>query len=497
MKLKFKIASDLVLVDKPAGFSTHSPDTGKLGLCEIFEKELGTKLYVVHRLDKSTTGALVFARTPETATELIRLFEARKVEKKYVFVTDRSSQEDFHSVSTPLEAKEAKTLFRRLKRSPFFELWEARPQTGRQHQIRIHAAEIGLPILGDVQYGGSEFPHLCLHSEELKIPGMEAFISPLPLFMQRMGLLKDPLLVQSLSHLDRRQRLYDFLNEPEESLRLVHSTDFRADMFGSQIWFYWYKESVPTAKDLERVQFIAQLLQKEWLLRRMQNRGEDPNSRQVWTSENWKSTWTAKENGISFGFRSDLGQSPGLFLDQRRNRLRIRNLSKHKKVLNLFAYTCGFSLSAACGEASEVVSVDLSSPFLKWGQDNFNLNRIDSTLYEFFQQESQVFLKGALKRGRQFDVIVCDPPSFGRHKGGVFRLEEDLTELLRLCFECLAPGGKILFSCNFEKWDRDELKKRIFKVLRNVRIDFEVPDWDYEIPNEEALLKSFWITQPS
>lgn len=493
MKLQFKQSSDLLFIDKPAGFSTHSPDIGKLGICEIFERELKTKLYVVHRLDKTTTGSLVFAKSAEKAAELTELFQTRKVEKKYTFITDRASTTDILENSNPLDGKEAQTSFRRLKRSPFFELWEATPATGRAHQIRIHASQLGLPILGDETYGGSAFPHLCLHSLELRIPGEEPWITTHPRFMERLGLLKDPVLVQWISEIDRRQRLYQFLSHRKDCLRLIHLPEVRLDQFGDQLWFYWYSHQAPTDQDLLRFHFIGNLLQKPWLVRKMQNRGSDPNERLVWSSEDWQLSWQAQENGLTFQFHSENGQSPGLFLDQRDNRLKLREICKNGRVLNLFAYTCGFSVNAAAGQAQEICTVDLSGPFLEWGKQNFNLNGFDASKYEFFKQETLLFLKGTKKRNRMFDLIICDPPSFGRHKTGTFRLEQDLPELLDACWQCLSPGGQMLLSCNLEKWDLSEFQSRIQKVLKPQKIELGLHGWDFELPNTEPLMKSFWI----
>lgn len=493
MKLQFKQSKDLIFIDKPAGFSTHSPDVGKKGLCEILSEELQQKLFVVHRLDKTTTGCLVFATEPEAAAQLSELFQSRQVKKKYLFLTAQRSTESEMECHEALEGKTSHTLFKRLKRTPFFELWEAHPTTGRAHQIRIHAAQVGLPLLGDPTYGGAEFPHLCLHAQELEIPGHPKFTSPPPLFMERLGLLKDSTLVQWLSEIDRRQRLYGFLQEPEECLRLIHRPELRLDQFGSQIWFYWYQNQAPHERDLARCEFVAGLLKKRWLLRKMQNRGEDPNARWLWHSADWQSSWQAREKGFLFQFHSEQGQSPGLFLDQRENRQRLQQISQGKKVLNLFAYTCGFSLSAAVGGAEEVTSVDLSRPFLEWGQHNFNLNSLESAQYHCHKQESLLFLRGALKRGRKFDLIVCDPPSFGRHQDGVFRLDREIEGLLRLCWDCLAPGGQILLSCNLEKWSLPEFRDLIQKTLRSARVEPGRQGWDFEVPNEEPLMKSFWI----
>lgn len=493
MKLRFKESQDLIFIDKPAGFSTHAPDLGKTGICEIFQKETGLNLSVFQRLDKTTTGCLALARTSEAAAAMTELFQSREVKKKYLFLTASKSEQSEFECHKDIDGKPATTRFQRVKRSPFFELWEAWPLTGRAHQIRIHAAELGLPILGDVTYGGESFPHLCLHAAQLEIPHHDTWICPEPLFMDRLGLLKDPVLVSWLSEIDRRQRLFGILRNPTQCLRLIHTPRLRMDQYGHQLWIYWYHDQDPTETDLKRFEFLGGLLRKQWCLRKMQNRGEDPHARQIWTSPGWTASWQALENDLNFQFHSDQGQSPGLFLDQRGNRSRIRSLSPNQRVLNLFAYTCGFSVAAAVGGARQVTSVDVSRTFLEWGRENLTLNGLDPQAHEFFQQDSLLFLKGAVKRERRFDLIVCDPPSFGRHKNGVFRLEQDLDELLIACWTVLEPKGSLLLSCNLEKWSYQEFKSRVQKTLKARQVEDGLTGWDFEAPNEEPLMKSVWV----
>lgn len=519
----FQTNDQLVYFDKPAGISTHSPDHGKVGLCEILERELGQHLFVVHRLDKTTTGAIVFARTAAAAKEVSELFKNHQVTKKYLFVTDRVSDRNHFEITSEItkadrekkmlsrecsvaEGANSRTEFVRVKRSPFFELWEARPQSGKPHQIRVHTANAGLPILGDTLYGGTEFPHLCLHSWELDIPGFGKWISQEPLFMKRLGSLRDIELIRAWSEIDRRERLYGILQQPENCIRLMHTEDLRVDAYGKQLWVYWYRDSEPTAKDISRWEYIAFVLKKEFLLRKMQNRGDNPHERKIWHSEGWQSSWTAKENEVKFEFQDQLGQSPGLFLDQRENRGRLKDWlasrpGKSKCMLNLFSYTCGFSVVAG-SEKAKTTSVDLSQPFLDWGKRNFQLNEISLSDQEFQTQESMLFLKGAVKRGRQFDVIICDPPSFGRFKDGkktkVFQLDKEFPELVDLCWKALAPGGLLLLSCNFEKWDAEQMKSRILKVIPRSKIDSisaGSQGFDFELPNQPTLMKSFWLSK--
>jgi 23S rRNA (cytosine1962-C5)-methyltransferase len=161
--------------------------------------------------------------------------------------------------------------------------------------------------------------------------------------------------------------------------------------------------------------------------------------------------------------------------------------------LNLFCYTAGFSVEAALGGAQEVVSVDVSNNTLEWSKENFNLNKLDSAQYEFFNSDCLLFLKGTVKRNRKFDLIICDPPSFGRAGKSVFRLEKELDSLLRLCGQCLNRGGVLLFSCNYEKWTQSEFEARVKKSLPSFRLEPSQSGWDFELPSEQRQLKAVWL----
>ena len=89
IKLRHTEIAGCIFVDKISGLNTHSPEHGQRGCVEIYEEELNQKLYVVHRLDKATSGALLFATSQEQAAKLSHLFEQHEVNKKYLFLTDR------------------------------------------------------------------------------------------------------------------------------------------------------------------------------------------------------------------------------------------------------------------------------------------------------------------------------------------------------------------------------------------------------------------------
>jgi len=86
--------SDFIFTQKPSGYNTHSPDISKKGYVEILSEKLQKELLVVHRLDKETSGAMLFATNKPAAAELASLFEKHLIYKKYLFLTDRKIAPD-------------------------------------------------------------------------------------------------------------------------------------------------------------------------------------------------------------------------------------------------------------------------------------------------------------------------------------------------------------------------------------------------------------------
>lgn len=156
------------------------------------------------------------------------------------------------------------------------------------------------------------------------------------------------------------------------------------------------------------------------------------------------------ENGVRFVIRPYDGYSVGLFLEHRDNRRRVRELAAGKRVLNTFAYTCGFSVAAAAGGAGQVVSVDVSRRYLEWGKENFAANALRIEKHLFFAQDVREYLARAGRQGRKFDLVVLDPPTFGRVKKPkrTFVLEQELPVLLGEALGVLERGGRLLFATN-------------------------------------------------
>jgi 23S rRNA (cytosine1962-C5)-methyltransferase len=123
-----------------------------------------------------------------------------------------------------------------------------------------------------------------------------------------------------------------------------------------------------------------------------------------------------EERGVRLHADLHEGQKTGLFLDHRDNRQYIRELASEISVLNLFAYTGAFSLSAALGRASRVTSVDAAAPSMARAQDNFRLNGLATDSHEFVVSDVFEFLDCAGRERQRYELVICDPPSFAKSK---------------------------------------------------------------------------------
>ncbi|MFM6127403.1 MAG: class I SAM-dependent methyltransferase, partial [Sphaerospermopsis kisseleviana] len=189
---------------------------------------------------------------------------------------------------------------------------------------------------------------------------------------------------------------------------------------------------------------------------------------------------TVEENGLSYLVEPAGGYSSGLFLDQRLNRQWVTSLGA-KRILNLFAYTCSFTVCAASSGA-ETCSVDAAKRVLGTGRQNLELNGVDPTDgHRFLADDAMKVVPRLLKRGETFDLIVLDPPTFGRADGRVFRIEKDLPVLVRDCFTMLEPGGWLLVSCNYAEWGGKELRHECDSALTGMKAGFQPVEFPPEM----------------
>jgi 23S rRNA (cytosine1962-C5)-methyltransferase len=152
----------------------------------------------------------------------------------------------------------------------------------------------------------------------------------------------------------------------------------------------------------------------------------------------------------------------GLFLDHRPTRALVRAAAGGRNVLNLFSYTGSFSVYAAAGGATSVTSVDISAKYLSWAERNLALNGFSSSVHPLVRSDVRVFLEDAARRGRRWDLIVVDPPTFSNSKRSPedFDVNKDWPELLRSCLAVSSPGASVFFSTNSRtfKWRGDKVE---------------------------------------
>lgn len=189
------------------------------------------------------------------------------------------------------------------------------------------------------------------------------------------------------------------------------------------------------------------------------------------------------ENGVKFLADVLNGQKTGFFLDQREARRKAGELSKGKKVLNLFAYTGGFGLYAALNGAEKVVTLDVSEKALELAQENFRMNEIDidskngMEKYEFIRGDAFDYLEeiaDASNNGGIFDLIICDPPAFAKSNDKIEQAKKAYIDLNKKCLELLGDGG-ILVTCSCsgrisQEDFRDVLRISAGRIKRDVRI---------------------------
>lgn len=181
------------------------------------------------------------------------------------------------------------------------------------------------------------------------------------------------------------------------------------------------------------------------------------------------STERIKESNVLYEVNHVEGQKTGFFLDQRDNRSLLRSYAQQKSVLNTCCYSGGFSMAAAAGGASTIVSIDSSSKATALAEINSGLNRVKN--HEIITDDVFDFLK---KDDRMFDIVVLDPPAFAKHLNAVDKAMIGYRNLNTAGFRKVNPGGLLFtFSCS-QVVDKTLFRKVVFQAAaqsgRNVRI---------------------------
>jgi len=160
-------------------------------------------------------------------------------------------------------------------------------------------------------------------------------------------------------------------------------------------------------------------------------------------------TFPITEHGLKFNVNLQSGHKTGFYLDQRQNRMRVRELAKDKEVLDGFCYTGGFTVNALAGGAKSVLSVDSSADALALAKENVALNDLPIEKTNFIEGDVFQLLRKFRDENRSFDMIILDPPKFAPTAAQAERAARGYKDINLLAFKLLRPAGILVtFSCS-------------------------------------------------
>jgi len=557
---------ELIVIDKPVNVSTHAPDAQRnddavsrvRAAIAVRDRvpEADVYLGIHQRLDRDTSGVLLFTRQRAVNAAVAAQFEGRKVQKTYLagvvawpaHLREGTLTHDLapgeggrmrlvqgggrRGAASGREAREAAprpgvqkavTRYRVIRRVGNRALLELSPETGRTHQLRVQVGAVGAQIAGDRMYGTEPAPRLMLHAAKLVLAhpstGEPLEVSaPVPTELTRW--LEAPVPQAQTSDPSFEARLATAIearwalgrSSDTTAFRLVHGEGeglggFAVDVYGEHLLVHLYSEEARAQKDAIIEQIDALGCKGVYLKihPKQSNTLVDPHREELAPAlpvrgEPAQDPLIIRESGLAYRVRLGDGLKTGIFLDQRENRRRVRELAAGKRVLNLFAYTCGFTVAARAGKAALTVSIDASRGALAWGAENLEANGFAASEDRLIDADALVWLKQAKKRSDRFDLVVLDPPSYATTKTSRFSAADDLPELAGQAMSVLETGGKLLACTNHRGIAPVKFRKQMHEAARQSgRTIVQMKDLpepsDFPPPwGEGAHLKSLLIT---
>lgn len=237
---------------------------------------------------------------------------------------------------------------------------------------------------------------------------------------------------------------------------------FVIQLFDEQ-WEKELSEIVQYIDDKFRPQYII----AKWRISEDGRSLDDPQVKVLFQPADSKTT--VIENGLKFQVDVNDTVNVGLFLDMRDNRQRVARLVKDKRVLNTFAYTCSFGVYCKAAGAQDVINIDISKKILEKGKANYQLNNLEIKPPEFLVRDTEDYLRWCLKKGKKFDCIILDPPSFSRHDGHVFSIQKKISRLIEMAIESLTPQGNVFIATNCSSISIHQLKGYVIEKMRKFK----------------------------
>ncbi|MBX3249802.1 MAG: class I SAM-dependent methyltransferase [Myxococcales bacterium] len=537
----------LLVVAKPAGVPCQAPDpSSRDDLPHRLGRWLAARgeapyLGVHQRLDRDTSGVIAYARTDEANRYLAEQMEGRRAEKTYVAAVTgwrggaRTLRHRLAKGAHGVEVvrapagKEAVSHVEVLERHGERALLRVRIDTGRTHQIRVQLAAEGAPVAGDSLYGGAPAPRLMLHAASVRFdrpspgsasPTPPTFEAPVPAAFTRWlthadgpfaapthpGALADAL----REALERRWGLARAAcaEEPTTAFRLVNAegdgvAGLTVDLYGDHLVASLYDAAIDHEESLldalEALGFEGIYLKRR---PKQANVIVDPRRQEVAPAAPVRGRAAPAElivweHGVRYPVRLGDGLSTGLFLDMREPRRRVREAASGRRVLNLFAYTGPFSVAAAAGGATEVLTVDVAAPALARAEEAFALNGLEGQ--RTYRADCFDFLARGVARGERFDMVICDPPTYATTKRTRWTSGKQWVELAERCLRVAAPGAIVLLSSNDHRMSAEQFRRYAREAAERVGVTPSVlrtlpAPWDYPAtPGAPPAFKRLWI----
>jgi len=228
-----------------------------------------------------------------------------------------------------------------------------------------------------------------------------------------------------------------------------------------------------------------------WKAERVISQTEGAHTARHLRGEGW--TMEVRELNLRYGIDLTPGTAPGLFPDQRENRIYLRS-RRPTSLLNLFAHTCAFGVLAAA-EGGATLNIDTSARALERGRENYRRNQLTESDHRFWKEDVRKVLPRLLRRGETFSAIILDPPTFSHGgRGRAFRIERELEPMIAACLRLLTPGGCLLVSINESNTRAWELERMVRATLgaEKMRARLEPSRRPVEVP-ETRMPAGIWV----
>ncbi|MBI5535425.1 MAG: class I SAM-dependent methyltransferase [Deltaproteobacteria bacterium] len=494
--------ADLIVIDKPAGMSMVSPERGdddlvsrvKLLIANRDGTPPGQVYLAVHEhLDRDVSGVVALSRRPQANAAIAAQVQAGSSRLAWLAVVEGRPATKSGEASVKLVRERTGVIrpatrrdrngqrvvlrWRVTQEQGNRSLVEVRVDHGGARHVRAAFSSVtGLRIAGDSASRAPGAPRLMLHAAALEMqhPSSRSKLrvqAPAPAALQAWlragstdvqaapaGVMLDELLREAAS-----RRWPIAARGDVDAYRLFHGEGeglpgCDIDRVGDHLIVWVGEQFAPDYRE--------ELLDAAWRLGpkgvylkirpKQASRIVDPRRPEVAPARAVRGVdapeeLVVREGDLKFWVRPGDGLSTGLFLDQRDNRTWLAGQSGGRSVLNLFSYTCSFTIAAARAGARTTVSVDSASRVLGIGERNLELNGLAGDQHVMVCDDVLSWLPRARRSGQRFDRIVLDPPSYSTTHKSRFSFTSDIVGVAEECFGLVSDGGGIVLACTNQR----------------------------------------------